>query len=52
MFAALMTVNDLTAFCVSDTTTTELLMVESVFELREAQPSPIADKIRKSLIDD
>ncbi|KAK8964149.1 Eukaryotic translation initiation factor 6-2 [Platanthera guangdongensis] len=34
-------VNDWTAFCGSDTTTTELSVIESVFKLRKAQPSMI-----------
>lgn len=46
-----MTVNDWTAFIGSDTTATELSVIESVFKLREAQPSAIMDEMRKSLVD-
>ncbi|CAL5410898.1 unnamed protein product [Camellia sinensis] len=46
-----LTVNDWTAFYGSNTTATELLVIESVFKLREAQPSAIVDEMRKSLID-
>ncbi|WMV14545.1 hypothetical protein MTR67_007930 [Solanum verrucosum] len=46
-----LTVNDWTAFTGSDTTATELSVIESVFKLREAQPTAIVDEMRKSLID-
>lgn len=43
--------NDWSAFCGFDTTSTELQLMETIFKLRQGQPSQLVSKIRGSLID-
>ncbi|KAK9885786.1 hypothetical protein WA026_013655 [Henosepilachna vigintioctopunctata] len=46
-----MVVNDWCAFAGSDTTSTELTVIESIFRLNEANPSAITSTMRASLIE-
>ncbi|KAJ3143816.1 eukaryotic translation initiation factor 6 [Irineochytrium annulatum] len=51
LIGAGLVVNDWTAFAGLDTTSTELSVIESIFKLRNAQPSHIVSGMRDQLID-
>jgi translation initiation factor 6 len=44
-------VNDWAAFCGMKTTTTEISVVESIFNLKDSQPTKIVNELRNTIIE-